>query len=126
MVFNPRIKINPATGQIVVWEPERTPKAPWFSIYAPDRDPRDTGQFLFTNEDVKDWPDWMPITYGEYSFFAKDVKPGTQIRHQGDLLIVVANQADGDVRRISMHSRREPLIVNAYSPVTVFAPKWVN
>lgn len=122
----PRIKVNPETGQVVVWEPERTPDAPWFSIYAPDKRPGDAGQFLFTNEDVKDWPDWVPLTHGEFSFFARNIKPGHQVRQGNNLLTVQANQPDGDVHRIDLEGRRQPLILRAYDPVTILAQKWVN
>lgn len=115
----PRIKVNPTTGQIVVWEPERTPKAPWFSIYAPDRNPGDASQFLFTDEDVQDWPDSVPVTWREYSYFVRDIVPGLHIVHEGSLWKVAANQSDGMVHRLELHGRREPLIRDSYRTVRV-------
>lgn len=121
-----RIKVNPHTGQVVVWEPGRTPDAPWFSVYAPDKRPGEASQFLFTDEDVKGWPDWMPITYGEYSYFAKSLRPGHHIRRGNDLLTVEANEAEGAFHRVTLRGRPEPLTFSAYSPVTVLMQKWIG
>lgn len=121
--MSPRIKVSPTTGQIVVWEPERTPRAPWFAIHAPDRNPGDASQFLFTDEDVKGWPDWVPVTWREYSYFARDVAHGLHIAHEGNLWEVAANQADGMVNRLELHGRREPLILNGYTTVRVLLPQ---
>lgn len=108
----PRIKVSP-TGAIVVHEPESNdPNGPWFCAYH-------GSQMFYTNDEVKDWPDWVPVTWREYSYFARDVVHGLHIVHKGNLWEVVANQADGMVNRLELHGRREPLILNGYTTVRV-------
>lgn len=124
--MNPRIKINPQTGQVVVWEPERTPKAPWFSIYAPDRQPGDAGQFLFTEDEVKDWPDWGPVdspretTPEETVIPAKDVKIGMLVSYRGTWELV-RDTGYGDVmqRRLWLGERKRPTTFTPYEILAV-------
>lgn len=110
--MNRRIKVSP-DGAIVVYEPESdNPDGPWFCAY------RGT-QMFYADDEVKDWPDWAPVTWREYSYFVRDVAPGLHIVHEGNLREVTATQQDGIVHRLELAGRREPLILDSYRTVRV-------
>lgn len=122
----PRIKVNPTTGQIVVWEPERTPKAPWFSIYAPDRNPGDASQFLFTDEDVKNWPEWLPenpLTPGaSFKESAENIVAGQQVLYRSGWFTIREALTDEDGVSLYFVGRKAPLMPDLGDQMTVRNP----
>lgn len=124
--MRPRIKVNPGTGQIVVWEPERTPRAPWFTIYAPDRNPGDAGQFLFTDDEVKDWPEWLPgepLTPGaSFKTSAEEIVAGQQVLYRSGWFTVREAFTEDDAVSLYFTGRNTRIMLDPDDQMTVRNP----